>query len=155
MCAMNVVQNGFLATFGVLEMTNKESCVKLKEMWQRLISAFKLDCSTYKNDELHFPSEEGVAQYNKRLRDQRKARELELAEEGVPLKESIIEYALRGGNRYWATDNWVERKQFYALKWLWDEIVEWGKQEGILLSKEEVEDDNGFTTIRVSWERIK
>ena len=30
-----------------------------------------------------------------------------------------------------------------------------GKQEGILLSKEEVEDCNGFTTIRVSWERIK
>ena len=154
MCAMNVVQNGFLATFGVLEMTNKESCMKLKEMWQGLISAFKLDCYTHKVDELHFPSEEEVAQHNKRLQDQRKAKELELAKEGVPLKESIIEYALRGGNRYLATDNWVERKQFYALKWLWDEIVEWGKQEGILLSKEEVEDDNGFTTIRVSWERI-
>jgi hypothetical protein len=38
---------------------------------------------------------------------------------------------------------------------LWGEIVEWGKQEGILLSKEEVEDDKGFTTIYVSWERIK
>ena len=153
MCAMNVVQNGFLATFGVIEMTNR-SCMKLKEMWQGLISAFKPDYSTYKNDELHFPSEEEVAQYNKRLQDQRKAKELELAEEGVPLKESIIEYALRGGTRYQATDNWAERKQFYALKWLWDEIVEWGKQEGILLSKEEVEDDKGFTTIYVSWERI-
>ena len=54
-----------------------------------------------------------------------------------------------------ATDNWAERKQFYALKWLWDEIVELGKQEGILLSKEEVEDCNGFTTIHVSLERIK
>ena len=128
--------------------------MKLKEMWQGLISVFKLDCSTHKDGELHFPSEEEVAQYNKRLQDQRKAKELEWEEEGVPLKESIIEYALRGGTRYWATDNWAERKQFYALKWLWDEIVEWGKQEGILLSKEEVEDDNGFTTIRVSWERI-
>ena len=128
--------------------------MKLKEMWQGLISAFKLDCYTHK-DELHFPSEEEVAQYDKRLQDQRKAKELEWAEEGVPLKESIIEYALRGGTRYWATNNWAEYKQFYALKWLWDEIVEWGKQEGILLSKEEVEDGNGFTTIRVSWERIK
>ena len=35
------------------------------------------------------------------------------------------------------------------------EIVEWGKQGWILMSKEEVEDGNGFTTIRVSWERIK
>ena len=129
--------------------------MKLKEMWQRLISLFKLDCSTYKNDELHFPSEEEVAQYNNRLQDHRKAKELELAEEGVHLKKSIIEYALRGGTRYLATNNWVEYKQFYALTWLWDEIVEWGKQEGILLSKEEVEDSNGLTTIRVSWERIK
>ena len=128
--------------------------MKLKEMWQGLISVFKLDCYTHK-DELHFPSEEEVAQYNKRLRDQRKAKELELEEEGVHLKESIIEYALRGGTRYCVADNWTEYKQFYALKWLWDEIEEWGKQEGILLSKEEVEDGNGFTTIRVSWERIK
>ena len=128
--------------------------MKLKEMWQGLISAFKLDCYTHK-DELHFPSEEEVAQYDKRLQDQRKAKELEWAEEGVPLKESIIEYALRGGSRYQVTNNWVEYKQFYALKRLWDEIVEWGKQEGILLSKEEVEDGNGFTTIRVSLERIK
>lgn len=128
--------------------------MKLKEMWQGLISAFKLDCYTHK-DELHFPSEEEVAQYDKRLQDQRKANELEWAEEGVPLKESIIEYALRGRTCYWATDNLAERKQFCALKWLWGEIVEWGKQEGILLSKEEVEDDKGFTTIYVSWERIK
>ena len=128
--------------------------MKLKEMWQGLISVFKLDCSTHKNDELHFPSEEEVAQYNKRLRDQRKARELELAEGGVHLKESLIACALRGETNYQATNNWAECEQFYALKWLWDEIVEWGKQGGILLSKEEVEDDNGFTTIRVSWERI-
>ena len=127
--------------------------MKLKEMWQGLISAFKLDCYTHK-DELHFPSEEEVVQHNNRLQDQRKAKELEWAEQGVPLKESIIEYALRGGTRYCATNNWVEYKQFYALKWLWDEIVEWGKQEGILLSKEEVGEDNGFTTIYVSWERI-
>ena len=127
--------------------------MKLKEMWQGLISAFKLDYSTYKNDELHFPSEEEVVQYNNRLRDQRKANELEYAEGGVPLKKSLIECALRGGSRYQVTNNWAEHKQFYALKWLWDEIVEWGKQEGILLSKEEVEEDKGFTTIYVSWER--
>ena len=129
--------------------------MKLKEMWQGLISVFKLDCFTHKDDKFRFPSEEEVAQHTKRLQDQRKARELELAEGGVPLKESLIACALRGETYYQATDNWVERKQFYALKWLWDEIVEWGKQEGILLSKEEVEDGNGFTTIRVSWERIK
>ena len=129
--------------------------MKLKEMWQGLISVFKLDCSTHNDGELHFPSEEEVAQYNKRLRDQRKARELELAEGGVHLKESLIACALRGETRYQATNNWAECEQFYALKWLWNEIVEWGKQGGILLSKEEVEDDNGFTTIRVSWERIK
>ena len=78
-----------------------------------------------------------------------------MAEVGVHLKESLIACALRGETYYQATDNWVEYKQFYALKWLWDEIVEWGKQEGILLSKEEVEDGNGFTTIYVNWERIK
>ena len=110
---------------------------------------------SYKNDKLRFPSEEEVAQYNKRLRDQRKARELELAEGGVHLKESLIACALRGETRYQATNNWAECKQFYAVKWLWNEIVEWGKQGGILLSKEEVEDDKGFTTIYVSWERIK
>ena len=129
--------------------------MKLKEMWQGLISVFKLDCFTHKDDELHFPSEEEVVQHNNRLQDQRNAKELEWAEEGVPLKESIIEYALHGETCYWVTDRYSGRKQFYALKWLWDEIVEWGKQEGILLSKEEVEDDSGFTTIRVSWERIK
>ena len=129
--------------------------MKLKEMWQRLVSVFKLDCSTHKDDELHFPSEEEVAQHNKRLQDQRKAKELEWAEQGVHLKKSLIECALRGGSHYQATDNWAGHKQFYALKWLWDEIVEWGKQEGIILSKEEVEDGNGFTTIRVSWERIR
>ena len=129
--------------------------MKLKEMWQWLISVFKLDCSTHKDGELHFPSEEEVVQYNNSLRDQRKARELELADVGVHLKESLIACALRGETHYQATNNWVEYKQFYALKWLWDEIVEWGKQEGILLSKEEVEDGNGLTTIRVSWERIK
>ena len=127
--------------------------MKLKEMWQGLISVFKLDCSTHKDGELHFPSEEEVVQYNNRLRDRRKAKELEFAEGGVPLKKSLIECALRGGSHYQVTNNWAGHKQFYALKWLWDEIVEWGKQEGILLSKEEVEDDNGFTTIRVSWER--
>ena len=129
--------------------------MKLKEMWQRLISVFKLDCSTHKDGELHFPSEEEVVQYNNSLRDQRKARELELADVGVHLKESLIACALRGETQYQATNNWVEYKQFYALQWLWDEIMEWGKQEEILLSKEEVEDGNGLTTIRVSWERIK
>jgi hypothetical protein len=123
-------------------------------MWQGLISVFKLDCSTHKDGELHFPSEEEVVQYNNRLRDQRKAKELECAEGGVHLKKSLNECALRGGSHYQVTNDWAGKRQFYALKWLWDEIVEWGKQEGILLSKEEVEDDNGFTTIRVSWERI-
>ena len=129
--------------------------MKLKEMWQGLISVFKLDCSTHKDGELHFPSEEEVVQYNNRLRDRRKARELGCAEGGVPLKKSLIECALRGGSHYQVANNWAGHKQFYALKWLWDEIMEWGKQEGILLSKEEVEEGNGFTTIRVSWERIK
>ena len=124
--------------------------MKLKEMWYGFISMF-----VSKDDKLHFPSKAEVVQHNNRLRDQRKAKELECADGGVPLKKSLIECALRGGSHYQATDNWAERKQFYALKWLWDEIVEWGKQEGILLSKEEVEDGNGFTTIRVSWERIK
>ena len=96
--------------------------MKLKEMWQGLISVFKLDCFTQKDDKFRFPSEEEVAQHTKRLQDQRKAKELEWVEEGVPLKESIIEYALRGGTRYWATDNWEERKQFCALKWLWGGI---------------------------------
>ena len=30
--------------------------MKLKEMWQGLISAFKLDCYTHKGDELNFPA---------------------------------------------------------------------------------------------------
>ena len=129
--------------------------MKLKEVWQGLISAFKLDCYTHKGDELHFPSEEEVAQYNKRLQDQRKAKELEWAEQGVPLvKKSIIEYALHGKNRCSIDYNNEEYRQFYALKWLWDEIVEWGEQEGILLSKEECSLGR-FDYIWVSWERIK
>ena len=128
--------------------------MKLKEMWQGLISAFKLDCYTHK-DELHFPSEEEAAQYNKRLQDQRKAKELEWAEEGVPLvKKSIIEYALRGKNSCSIVDyDKEEYRQFCALKWLWDEIVEWGEQERILLSKEECSLGR-FDYIWVSWERI-
>ena len=129
--------------------------MKLKEMWQGLISAFKLDCFTHKNDELHFPSEEEVAQHTKLLQDQRKTKELEWADGGVPLKELIIKYGLLGKNYCCIHNNYAEIRYFFAAKWLWNEIVEWGKQEGILLSKEEVEDGNGFTTIRVSWERIK
>lgn len=128
--------------------------MKLKEMWQGLISVFKLDCSTHKDGELHFPSEEEVVQHNNRLQDQRKAKELEWADEGVPLKKLIIKYGLIGKNHCCVRNNYAEIRYFFAAKWLWYELVEWGKQEGILLSKEEVEDGNGFTTIRVSWERI-
>ena len=116
----------------------------------KLVSYF-----SHKNDELHFPSEEEVEQYTKRLRDQRKAEELEWAEEGVPLiKKRIVEYALRGENHFCVTNGPAAHKMFYALKCSWDEIEEWGKQEGVILSKNE-HNYARFQDIWVSWERIK
>jgi hypothetical protein len=46
--------------------------MKLKEILHSLLSMF-----TPKGDKLYFPSEEEVAQHNKRLQDRRKAKELE------------------------------------------------------------------------------